>query len=128
VTKHAYRATDGQVQTLREEGWTGPRIAEAVYVAALFNLFVRIADAFDIHPPELMNPDGAPATVHSPRSNEQVAHGALRGGMPESRQRCRLFRGRRPSVETADAVLPVAGSRNPFAVLALDRLSDPGGG
>jgi alkylhydroperoxidase family enzyme len=63
VTKHAYRVTDGQVQALRDEGWTEPQIAEAVYIAALFNLFVRIADAFDIHPPELMDPDGVPAAI-----------------------------------------------------------------
>ena len=63
VTKHAYCVTDGQVQALRDEGWTEPQIAEAVYIAALFNLFVRIADAFDIHPPELMDPDGVPAAI-----------------------------------------------------------------
>lgn len=63
VTRHAYRITDEQVQSLRDVGWTDAQIAEAVYDAALFNLFVRLADAFDIHPPEVMDPDGVPAAV-----------------------------------------------------------------
>jgi alkylhydroperoxidase family enzyme len=63
LTKHAYRITDEQVQALRDAGWTDAQIAEAVYVGALFNLLVRIADAFDIHPPEMMDPDGVPAAV-----------------------------------------------------------------
>ena len=63
LTRHAYRITDGQVQALRDAGWTEPQIAEAVYIGALFNMFVRLADAFDIHPPEIMDPDGVPAAV-----------------------------------------------------------------
>jgi alkylhydroperoxidase family enzyme len=63
LTRHAYRITDEQVQALREVGWTDAQIAEAAYVGALFNLFVRLADAFDIHPPEMMDPDGVPAAV-----------------------------------------------------------------
>ena len=63
LTLHAYRITDDQVQGLRDVGWTEPQIAEAVYDGALFNLFVRLADAFDIHPPALMDPDGIPAAI-----------------------------------------------------------------
>ena len=63
LTRHAYRITDEQVQRLRDVGWTDPQIAEAVYDGALFNLFVRLADAFDIHPPAVMDPDGVPAAV-----------------------------------------------------------------
>jgi alkylhydroperoxidase family enzyme len=63
LTRHAYRITDSQVQALRQAGWTEPQIAEAVYVGALFNMFVRLADAFDIHPPENMDPDGVPGAV-----------------------------------------------------------------
>lgn len=63
LTRHAYRITDGQVQALREAGWTEPQIAEAVYIGALFNMFVRLADAFDIHPPENMDSDGVPGAV-----------------------------------------------------------------
>jgi alkylhydroperoxidase family enzyme len=51
LTRHAYRITDSQVQGLRDAGWSDAQIAEATYVGALFNLFVRLADAFDIHPP-----------------------------------------------------------------------------
>jgi alkylhydroperoxidase family enzyme len=63
LTRHAYRITDNQVQALRDVGWTDAQIAEAVYIGALFNLFVRLADAFDIHPPEIMDPDGVPGAV-----------------------------------------------------------------
>ena len=66
LTKHAYRITDGQVQALRDAGWTDAQVAEAVYVGALFNLFVRLADAFDIHPPAIMDADGVPAAVARP--------------------------------------------------------------
>lgn len=67
VTRHAYRATDEQVQGLRAAGWTDPQIAEAVYVAGLFNMFVRLADAFDIHPDPAIEPSGIPAAVRKPR-------------------------------------------------------------
>jgi alkylhydroperoxidase family enzyme len=63
LTRHAYRISDDQVQGLRDVGWTDAQIAEAVYIGALFNLFVRLADAFDIHPPAAMDPDGVPAAV-----------------------------------------------------------------
>jgi len=63
LTRHAYRITDEQVQALRDVGWTDAQIAEAVYDAALFSMLVRIADAFDIHPPAPMDPDGIPAAV-----------------------------------------------------------------
>ena len=49
LTRYAYRITDAQVEGLRKAGWTDAQIAEAVYDGALFNLFVRLADAFDIH-------------------------------------------------------------------------------
>jgi alkylhydroperoxidase family enzyme len=63
LTQHAYRITDDQVQALRNVGWTDEQIAEAVYDGALFNLFVRLADAFDIHPPEIMDAEGVPGAV-----------------------------------------------------------------
>jgi alkylhydroperoxidase family enzyme len=67
LTRHAYRITDQHVQGLRDVGWTDAQIAETVYDAALFSLFVRLADAFDIHPPEMMDPDGMPAAVKHER-------------------------------------------------------------
>ena len=63
LTRHAYRITDEQVQGLRDAGWSDAQIAEAVYDGALFNLFVRLADAFDIHPNPLLEPDGVPSAV-----------------------------------------------------------------
>jgi alkylhydroperoxidase family enzyme len=63
LTRHAYRITDEQVQALRDVGWSDAQIAEAVYDGALFNVFVRLADAFDIHPPAMMDPDGVPRAV-----------------------------------------------------------------
>ena len=63
LTRHAYRITDEQVQGLRDVGWTDAQIAEAVYDGPLFNLCVRLADAFDIHPPAIMDPDGVPSAV-----------------------------------------------------------------
>ena len=67
VTRHAHRVTDEQVQGLRDAGWTDAQIAEAVYVTALFAMFVRLADAFDIHPPPLYEPDGPPGAVSTAR-------------------------------------------------------------
>ena len=63
ITKHAYKVTDEQVQALRDAGWTDEQIAEAAYDAALFNLFVRLADTFGIEPPAMYEPDGIPAAV-----------------------------------------------------------------
>jgi alkylhydroperoxidase family enzyme len=63
LTRHAYRITDEEVEGLRQAGWTDEQIAEAVYVGALFNLFVRLADAFDILPPPVLDPDGVPKAV-----------------------------------------------------------------
>jgi len=60
ITRHAYRVTDEQVQGLRAAGWSDEQIAEAVYDAALFNLFVRLADAFGIYPPAIYEPHGIP--------------------------------------------------------------------
>jgi alkylhydroperoxidase family enzyme len=58
LTRHAYKITDEQVQGLRDVGWSDPQIAEAVYIGSLFNLFVRVADAFDIHPAQERELDG----------------------------------------------------------------------
>ena len=60
ITTAAYRVTDEQVQELREVGWSDEQIAEAAYDAALFNLFVRLADTFDIEPPAMYEPEGIP--------------------------------------------------------------------
>jgi alkylhydroperoxidase family enzyme len=66
LTRHAYRITDEQVQGLREAGWSDAQIAEAVYDGALFNLFVRLADAFDIHPDPSYDASGIPGVLRKP--------------------------------------------------------------
>jgi alkylhydroperoxidase family enzyme len=66
LTRHAYRITDEQVERLREAGWTDAQIAEAVYDGALFNLFVRLADAFDIHPDPSYDAAGVPGVLNQP--------------------------------------------------------------
>ena len=63
ISTGAYRVTDAQVQGLREAGWTDEQIAEATYVAALFSLFVRLADTFGIEPPAIYEPTGIPRAV-----------------------------------------------------------------
>jgi alkylhydroperoxidase family enzyme len=66
LTRHAYRITDEQVEGLRDAGWSDPQIAEAVYDGALFNLFVRLADAFDIHPDPSYDAAGIPGVLRQP--------------------------------------------------------------
>lgn len=68
ITKAAYRVTDEQVQALRDAGWRDEQIAEAAYDAALFNLFVRLADTFGIEPPQLYEPQGIPPAARAPDS------------------------------------------------------------
>jgi alkylhydroperoxidase family enzyme len=63
ITRAAYQVTDEQVQGLRDAGWEDEQIAEAAYDAALFNLFVRLADTFGIEPPTLYEPDGIPGAA-----------------------------------------------------------------
>ncbi|HEY1294005.1 MAG TPA: hypothetical protein VGJ60_13080 [Chloroflexota bacterium] len=65
LTRDASRITDDQVEGLRRAGWSDEQIAEAVYDGALFNLFVRLADAFDIHPQPRYDASGVPAVLSS---------------------------------------------------------------
>ncbi|HKV83354.1 MAG TPA: hypothetical protein VJN88_02280 [Ktedonobacterales bacterium] len=51
------------MQGLREAGWSDEQIAEAVYDGALFNLFVRLADAFDIDIAPEWDSEGVPAVL-----------------------------------------------------------------
>jgi len=60
ITRHAYRVTDEQVQELRDAGWSDEQVAETAYDAALFNLFVRLADTFGVEPPAVYEPNGIP--------------------------------------------------------------------
>jgi alkylhydroperoxidase family enzyme len=63
IARAAYRVTDDQVERLREVGWSDEQIAEAAYVAALFSLFVRLADSFGIEPPAVYEPAGIPGAI-----------------------------------------------------------------
>ena len=63
IARSAFRVTDVQVQGLRNVGWTDEQIAEAAYDAALFSLFVRLADTFGIEPPAVYEPTGIPSAI-----------------------------------------------------------------
>jgi alkylhydroperoxidase family enzyme len=63
ISRAAYKVTDEQVQGLRDVGWSDEQIAEAAYVAALFSLFVRLADTFGIEPPAAYEPTGIPGAI-----------------------------------------------------------------
>ena len=54
ITREAYRVTDGQVEELKEVGWTDTQILEATLVAYLFNDVNRFADALGVQP-EMMD-------------------------------------------------------------------------
>ena len=72
LSKHAYRITDEQVNGLRAAGWSDEQIAEAVYDGALFSLFVRLADAFDIHPQTRYDATGVPAVLKRQAALDQA--------------------------------------------------------
>jgi alkylhydroperoxidase family enzyme len=48
ITEAAYRTTPEDVQVLRDHGWTEPKIAEAMYITAMFTFYNRVADAFGV--------------------------------------------------------------------------------
>jgi alkylhydroperoxidase family enzyme len=48
ITRAAYRSTAEDVEKLRVVGWKEEEISEAVYIAALFAFFNRVADAFGV--------------------------------------------------------------------------------
>ncbi len=50
ITEAAPRSTPGDVQNLRDHGWTEYQISEAVYIIAMFAFFNRVADAFGVPP------------------------------------------------------------------------------
>lgn len=51
VTHESYKMTQIDSDQLREVGWTDPQIAEAVYIAAMFAFFNRVANAFGLENP-----------------------------------------------------------------------------
>ena len=50
ITFEAYQITRADTDPLRVAGWSEEQLAEAVYIAALFAFFNRVADAFGIEP------------------------------------------------------------------------------
>lgn len=48
LTLDPAKMTAEDAQILKDQGWTEPQIAEAVYVISLFAFFNRVADAFGI--------------------------------------------------------------------------------
>jgi uncharacterized peroxidase-related enzyme len=48
ITRAASRSTAQDVEKLRAAGWSEEQISEAVYIAALFAFFNRVADAFGV--------------------------------------------------------------------------------
>jgi uncharacterized peroxidase-related enzyme len=45
VTRHAYKVTEADIQSLKDLGYTDEDVLEATEVIALFNFLDRIADA-----------------------------------------------------------------------------------
>ena len=60
LTRSSWRTTRDDVQRLRDAGWSEPQIAEAVYVAALFAFYNRVADAFGLTDPGYRRLGGIP--------------------------------------------------------------------
>jgi alkylhydroperoxidase family enzyme len=54
ITHAASRSTAGDVQKLRDAGWSENQISEAVYITAMFAFFNRVADAFGVPPPNYL--------------------------------------------------------------------------
>lgn len=52
MTLHSASIVAGDTQCLRDAGWTNAQVAEAVYIAAMFAFFNRVADAFGLQDPQ----------------------------------------------------------------------------
>jgi alkylhydroperoxidase family enzyme len=63
ITLNPSKVSDEMVQGLRDAGWTDAHIAETVYIAAFFNMMVRIADAFGCKPPAVADEGGVPRAI-----------------------------------------------------------------
>lgn len=51
LTERPASVSEGDVQSLRDHGWTEQQISESVYITALFAFFNRVADAFGLDDP-----------------------------------------------------------------------------
>jgi uncharacterized peroxidase-related enzyme len=53
ITRHAYRVTDEEIESLRSGGWSDAMILEAIYVVLAFNLINRLADTLGLSDADL---------------------------------------------------------------------------
>ena len=51
ITESAYRTTAEDIEELRRVGWNDDQISETIYVASMFAMFNRVADAFGLKDP-----------------------------------------------------------------------------
>ena len=51
LTLEPARLNGDDAQKLRDQGWTDPEMAEAVYIGSIFAFFNRVADAFGLEDP-----------------------------------------------------------------------------
>jgi uncharacterized peroxidase-related enzyme len=49
IDTEAYKINDGDLDRLRELGWSDDELVEAVWTACLFNFIVRLADSFGLY-------------------------------------------------------------------------------
>ena len=59
LTIEPHRNTAQEVQLLRDCGWSDPQIAEAVYIAAMFAFFNRVANGFGLDDPKYFESNGS---------------------------------------------------------------------
>ena len=57
ITDHPAGLAPADVEAVRSEGLNDDQIAEAVFVAALFAFFNRVADAFGLNETEFPDPE-----------------------------------------------------------------------
>ena len=48
ITRHAYKVTDEDIETLRLAGWSDEKVLEAIYVVLAFNMINRLADSLGL--------------------------------------------------------------------------------
>jgi uncharacterized peroxidase-related enzyme len=48
ITRHAYKVTEGDIQSLRSDGWSDEKILEAIYVVLAFNMVNRLVDTLGL--------------------------------------------------------------------------------
>lgn len=77
VTRHPEVLSSGDVDELREAGWTDEQILTAAEVVGFFNYYARMADALGVDPEDFMRPtgDGGDAEGGTEGENEESSDG-----------------------------------------------------